>query len=325
MTDSSAKLIEVVVSAVTSAAHGIGAWELRRPDAGELPAFTAGAHIDLHLANGLMRSYSLCNAPQERHRYVVAINKDAQSRGGSSYIHQNVKVGDRIPVSAPRNNFPLNEDATHSVFIAGGIGITPMWCMIQRLESIGRSWELYYSTRSREMCAFKQELVALEQARAGRVHFNFDQEPGGSMIDLRAVIEKASADTHLYCCGPGGMIQAFERTAQDLHRPGSQLHVEYFTAAERPADEGGYTVVLRRSGRTVEVAPGMTILETLFQHNIEVPYSCMEGVCGQCETRVLEGIPDHRDSLLSQEERASGSMMMICCSGSKGPKLVLDR
>lgn len=316
--------IEVLVAAVTDEAQGIKSWELRRADGGELPPYAAGAHIELHLPNGMERSYSLCNSPEDRHRYVIAVNNDPNSRGGSRLLHETLKLGDRIRISSPLNHFPLVEDAQHVVFFAGGIGITPIWCMIQRLEALGRSWELHYSTRLRRTCAFKEPLEALESRKPGRVHFNFDQEPGGKMTDLKAVIAGVPPDAHLYCCGPNPMLQAFENAARSLGRPEGQVHVEYFTAKEKAALEGGYTVLLQRSGSSFLIPPGKTILEVLLDNSVDVAYSCMEGVCGTCEVRVLEGTPEHRDSILSNEERAANDRMMICCSGSRGAKLVLD-
>ncbi|WP_245335030.1 PDR/VanB family oxidoreductase [Bradyrhizobium mercantei] len=317
-------MIEVLVKSVTNEAEGINAWELRRPDGGELPLFTAGAHLDLHLSNGMVRSYSLCNSQRELDRYVVAINRDPQSRGGSKFIHDTLKAGDKIKVSEPRNNFPLVEDARHVVFVAGGIGITPIYAMIQRLEELGRSWEIHYSARVRAMCAFRERLNALEHQKPGRVHINFDQEPGGKVTDLRALISKLPEDVHLYCCGPNAMLRAFEDSARELGRPRENVHVEYFVAAEEAAVEGGFTVVLQRSGKSFVIPPGKTILDTLLDHNVDARYSCMQGVCGNCEVKVLDGIPDHRDSVLMPAEKASNKTMMICCSGAKSAKLVLD-
>lgn len=317
--------IEVIVTAVTDIADGIRAWEVRDSNGEPLPAFQAGAHIDLHLSNGLVRSYSLCNSQDECYRYVFAVNKDPQSRGGSNFVHGQLKTGDRLLISPPRNNFLLNETATHSVFIAGGIGITPIWCMIQRLEQFDRSWEIHYSARVRAMCAFRENLLAFEQRAPGRVHFNFDREPGGHVTDLRALLGGLNAEADIYCCGPTPMLQAFEAAVKDaVHKPRA-IHLEYFAATEKPALQGGYTVVLQRSGLTLQVLPGKSILDTLIQNDVDAAYSCKEGVCGMCETRVLEGTPDHRDAVLSEEEHESGGTMMICCSGSKGPKLVLDR
>jgi tetrachlorobenzoquinone reductase len=312
----------VKVRAVAWEAQGILSYELRPFSGRELPPFTAGAHIDLLLPSGLVRSYSLVNPQEERHRYVIAVNRDASSRGGSRFIHDSVRPGDTLTVTAPRNNFPLIEDAGHSVLIAGGIGITPLWCMIQRLEALGRSWQLYYCTRTRQSAAFLEPLQALGPKVDVNLHFNFDQEPGGRMLDVAGVVAAAPADAHLYCCGPLSMLEAFEQACAD--RPGSHVHTEYFSAKEAPAVEGGFTVVLQRSGLTLAVPPGKTILDTLMDQGLDLPYSCLEGVCGTCEVRVLEGIPDHRDLVLSKEEKAANRSIMICCSGARTDRLVLD-
>ena len=322
MTESSK--LEVLVKKVACEAQGIGVWEFEAISGEDLPPFTAGAHIDLHLPNGLVRSYSLCNSQDEHHRYVVAINKDAHGRGGSKLIHETLRAGDRLKITTPHNNFPLVEDAKHVVFIAGGIGITPIYGMIQRLEQLGGSWELHYSTRVPEMCAFKSKLEMLEAYRPDRVHFNFDHLPGGKVLDLDRLIGTLPFDAHYYCCGPGPMLRAFEGACIAAGIPSGQVHVEYFTAREAASTEGGFTVVLQRSGKSFDVSSGNTILDVLLANDVVVPYSCTQGVCATCETRVIDGIPDHRDSVLSPEEQASNKTMMICCSGSKSKKLVLD-
>ena len=322
MTESSK--LEVLVTKVASEAQGIGLWEFESVSGYDLPPFTAGAHIDLHLSNGLVRSYSLCNSPDDHHRYVIAINKDARSRGGSRLIHETLRVGDRLKITTPTNNFPLVEDAKHVVLIAGGIGITAIYGMILRLEQLGGSWELHYSARVPEMCAFKKQLEMLEACKPGRVHFNFDHLPGGKVLDLDSLIGKLPFEAHYYCCGPSPMLRAFEDACVSAGIPSERTHTEYFTAKEAPSVEGGFTVVLQRSGKAVQVSSGNTILDALLANGVAVPYSCMQGVCATCETRVIDGIPDHRDSVLSPEEQASNKTMMICCSGSKSKTLVLD-
>jgi ferredoxin-NADP reductase len=316
--------IEVVVVKVAGEAQGINVWEFKPFSGAELPPFTAGAHIDLHLSNGLVRSYSLCNSQDDRHRYVVAINNDSNGRGGSKLIHETLLAGSRLEITPPRNHFPLVEDAKHVVFIAGGIGITPIYGMIQRLEKLDRSWELHYSARVPEMCAFKSQFDLLEDQRPGRVHFNFDHLPGGKMLDLNALIKTLPFDAHYYCCGPNPMLKAFAGACAAAGLPSQQVHIEYFTAKEEASVEGGFTVVLQRSGKSFEIPTGNTILDTLLANGISVPYSCTQGVCASCETTVIEGVPDHRDSVLSPAEQASNKTMMICCSGSKSKKLVLD-
>ena len=222
-------------------------------------------------------------------------------------------------MGGPRNNFALDEAAAHTILVAGGIGITPIMCMIERLEKLGRSWQLYYSCRARAETAFLSELQA---KGAAKVTFNFDAENGGRFLDLAAIAAGAPAQTHLYCCGPLPMLKAFEAATADL--PRQNVHVEYFTAAEAAALEGGYIVELRRSKREFSVPPGKTILETLRDAGVEVTSSCEEGVCGACETAVISGAPDHRDMILTAAERAANKTMMICCSGSKSDRLVLD-
>jgi vanillate O-demethylase ferredoxin subunit len=225
-------------------------------------------------------------------------------------------------VGAPRNNFPLAEDAPDSLLIAGGIGITPMLSMVTRLVSLGRAWTLHYCARTRADAAFLDKLDALGGMPHGQVRLNFDHDPGGRMLDLAALVAAAPVGAHLYCCGPAPMLAAFE--AATAGRLPQQVHVEHFTATEAPATAGGFTVVLAKSGREVFVAAGETILDAVLAAGIEAPHSCMEGVCGSCEASVIDGLPDHRDLVLSNAEKAANRSMMICCSGSKGARLTLD-
>jgi tetrachlorobenzoquinone reductase len=315
-------MLQVRVKRISFEAETINSYELVAPGGGDLVRFTAGSHIDLHLSNGMIRSYSLVNDSEERHRYVIAVNRDAASRGGSSFVHERLRAGDIITISHPKNNFDLQEAAAHSVLIAGGIGITPLLSMIRRLETLGRSWELFYATRTRATAAFLDELNALRPNIQAQVHLNFDQEPSAKMLDLPAIVRSVPQDSHLYCCGPVSMLEAFEAATSD--RPADHVHVEYFKAREKPAAEGGFEVKLARSGRTIAIPAGKTILDAVLDAGIAVNYACTEGVCGTCETRVIEGVPDHRDLFLSQEEHVASRTMMICCSGSKSATLVLD-
>jgi vanillate O-demethylase ferredoxin subunit len=315
-------IMQVRVKRITYEAENINSYELVAPRGGDLVPFSAGSHIDLHLSNGMIRSYSLVNDQREPNRYLIAVNKDAASRGGSKFIHDAVRVGDIITISHPRNNFALHEDASHSVLIAGGIGITPLLSMIRRLETLGRSWELYYAARTRFSAAFLNELNTLRPNVHLNLHVNFDQEPAGRMFELDAVLKKVASDAHVYCCGPIPMLEAFE--AATVSRPPANVHVEYFKAKEKPASEGGFEVKLARTERTISVQAGKTILDALLDAGITANYACAEGVCGTCETRVIEGIPDHRDLFLSKEEQAENKTIMICCSGSKSSTLVLD-
>ncbi len=314
--------LRVRVHSVTWEAEGIFSYEFRDPAGNPLPAFTAGSHIDLNLPTGLVRSYSLVNSQDERHRYIIAVQKDRASRGGSTWVHDKLKTGDIITISAPRNNFVLAEEAPKSLLIAGGIGVTPLWCMMQRLTALGRPVEMIYCVRTRKEAAFREAIDAAGGKPNAKVTFNFDGEPGGKMLDIAATVAAQAPDTHLYCCGPLPMLESFEAATKDLRA--ERVHVEYFTAKEAPAAEGGFTVVLAKTGRSFQIAPGKTILETLLDAGLNVASSCLEGVCGTCETKVLEGIPDHRDVVLTDNERKANKTMMICCSGSKTDKLVLD-
>jgi len=311
-----AALIPMRLAAIRYGAAAINLYEFVPLDGVALPSFSAGSHVDVHLPDGLVRQYSLCNPQGETHRYVVGVKRDANSRGGSSFLHDQLRVGMVLQLGAPRNNFPLHEDATASVFIAGGIGVTPIACMVDRLRQLGRAWELHYAVRRRDEAAFLRELAG------DGLHLHVDEEHGGAPLDVAAIVRFAPAQAHLYCCGPAPMLDAFETAAKE--RPAALLHVERFTPAQAAALEGGFTVKLARCGRSLSVAPGHTILETLRAAGIEVPASCEQGICGTCETRVLGGTPDHRDSLLSDDEKQANKVMMICCSGSKQDLLVLD-
>jgi tetrachlorobenzoquinone reductase len=307
--------IKAQVKAARWEAPDINSYELQSPNGESLPPFTAGAHIDLILPNGLTRSYSIINPQRESHRYVIAVQKDRASRGGSTWIYENLTPGLVIPINGPRNNFPLYEAAPRSVFIAGGIGITPILSMIQRLSELRQDWRLYYCARTKAAAAFVDVLD-------GPVTVNFDQEPGGRLLDLAAIVRSATPDTHFYCCGPAPMLETFANTTRDL--PAEQVHLEYFTSNKRAATDGQFTVVLARTNREIMIPAGQSILSALLNLGVDIPYSCKDGVCGSCETRVLDGIPDHRDMVLSKEEQESNSKMMLCCSGCKSEKLVLD-
>ena len=326
-----AAVFDVLVREAHPAADGILSFELRAADGADLPAFTAGSHIDLHLPNGLVRNYSLVNSPAERHRYVIAVSLDANSTGGSRYLFENRMVGETIKISAPRNNFTLVEDAPHTVLIAGGIGITPLHSMILRLDEIGAGWQLHYGTRDRAATAFREEFEALEAARPGRVHFNFDAEDG-HMLDVAGVVAGAEEDAYLYCCGPLPMLEIFNAATKD-RAPGT-VHIEYFTPPEAPAEPAGdgaesqgletFTVVIKGSGESYEIGSGDSILGVLLDNGVNAAFSCGEGMCGTCLVEVAEGEPDHKDFILSQNERASNRMMTICVSGSKSKKLVIN-
>jgi vanillate O-demethylase ferredoxin subunit len=297
-------------------------FDLRRPDGGDLPPFSAGAHIDVHAGADLIRQYSLLNDPQERHRYVVAIALEPESRGGSRHFHEAVKQGDMLTISAPRCHFALEETAPHSVLIAGGIGITPIWCMAQRLRHLGRSFELHYAVKARAAAPLIERIEAMPASDVARIATYFSRDSGGSRPDIAAILRDVAPGTHVYCCGPGALTDAFRSAAARL--PTNTVHLEQFTAIAAVADEGGFTIELAKAGRTIEVKSGQTILDAIRDAGLRTTSSCREGICGSCETVVLSGSPDHRDAVLTDAEKAEGNTMMICCSGSLTPKLVLD-
>lgn len=298
-------------------------WSIRlAPLAQPFPIWTPGSHIDVHLLDGLMRSYSLSNLDPAEPEYRLTIQRDPTSRGGSSWIHDSLRVGQIIDISAPRNNFELVEDATRTIFIAGGIGVTPFLPMARRLTELRRSWTLHYTVRTPDRAAHLEELQHLAAHGCGAVELNIDGVEGGRMLDIGALVGSAGPLAHLYCCGPEGLLNAFRIAAASL--PADQIHFEYFSAHVTVADDGGYVVVLDKSGYEITVRAGETILSALLEAGVDQPYSCQNGICGACEVRVLSGVPDHRDMLLSEKERAENKTMMVCCSGSKTDRLVLD-
>jgi ferredoxin-NADP reductase len=266
----------------------------------------------------LIRQFSLCAPNTDPDSYVVGIKLDPASRGGSRYIFDEMRVGHEIKISAPRNNFPLVENA-EVVLVAGGIGITPLWCMAQELAAQNRPWKLYYSCRTRDEMAF---LDTLQKLAPDSVKLHFDDEADGKFLDLAAIVAATPQSAHLYCCGPKAMLTAFEAAA--ANRPHGQVHVEYFTAKAEAATAGGFWVELARSGEEYYIPEGKKILEVLFDAGVDVDYSCELGICGECVTRVISGIPDHRDAVLSEEEQAANDKVMICCCGCKTERLVLD-
>lgn len=310
------ELIEVRLVEVRYAARDINLFAFERPDGGPLPPAGPGAHIDVVLPGGTVRQYSLIDTGQSARRYTIGVKRDPNGGGGSLQLHDRLPVGSLLQVSAPRNHFPLDEQARHSVLIAGGIGVTPIYAMAERLAELGRSFELHYSSRSRADAAF---LPVLETLGA---RFHFDAEAEGRFLDLAAIVAEAPAGSHFYCCGPLPMLEAFEAATAGL--PPEQVHLEYFMAKDAPADEGGFTVELKRSGAVHAIPPGKTILDVLREAGLNLPASCEKGVCGTCETRVLAGTPDHRDAILTEAEKRAGDTMMICCSGAKSDRLVLD-
>ena len=314
---SAGELIDVQVCSVSPAADATNLYELARADGAPLPPAEPGAHIDVHLPNGMMRQYSLVIPHANPSSYTLGIKRDANSRGGSRYIFNDLKAGRALTISAPRNHFPLAAGAPFHVLIAGGIGITPIYAMTQKLSADGAAFELHYAGRSRRQLAFRDELANTEFAR-----LHCDDEHGGALLDLAGVIARAPQGSHFYCCGPTPMLEAFRAATAAI--PQEQVHFEYFSPKEEASKAGGFAVQLARSNLEVFIPPGQSILETLREAGLTLDSSCQEGICGVCETKVISGIPDHRDAVLSDLEHAANKSMMICCSGCKGDRLVLD-
>ena len=315
-------LLTVKVAETSLAAEEILCLELVRPDGRALPAFTPGAHIDVHLPGGLIRQYSLCNSATETHRYRVAILKDAASRGGSVAAHEQIRPGDLLQISEPRNRFEL-VPATRTILLAGGIGVTPLYCMAQALSASGADFELHYCTRSRSRTAFHDEIMA--SAFANKVYFHFDDGEPEQKLDLAALISHPLEDTQVYVCGPTGFIDFVIKFAKDAGWRSESLHLEYFGAeADDTPDGGPFQVKIASTGEVFTINPGEVITQVLESQGVYIPVSCEEGVCGTCLTGVLEGVPDHRDLYLTDEERAKNDQFTPCCSRSKSPILVLD-
>lgn len=293
---------------------------LAAEDGAILPAFTAGAHIDLHLPNGLIRQYSLCDQPGAFDNYRIGVLRDPASRGGSTAVHA-LKPGDQISISAPRNHFPLVEDSQDIVLLAGGIGITPILSMAQDMASLDRAFTMHYCARSPDRMAFRAEL--LRSPFIDRVQMHFDDGAADQRLNIAAAIGLHAPGRHVYVCGPQGFIDHVLATAHDCGWPEDAVHYERFAA---DVDKGGaaFTVVAAKSAVEIPVADGQTIAQALALAGIDVPLSCEQGVCGTCVTPVLEGRPDHRDFYLMDSEKAANDCMTVCCSRSLTARLVLD-
>lgn len=306
------------VTRVEPVAEDVVVVDLVDPD-GELAPWNPGAHIELWLPSGKVRQYSLCGDPADRSRYSVAVLRVADGRGGSIEIHDGNLVGREITVRGPRNHFPVVA-ADQYLLLAGGIGITPIYAIARELQRVGRDWTLLYGARSAAHMAFTAELAALDPAR---VILRPQDEYG--LLDIRGAIEAMPPGTAVYCCGPEPMIAAAETAAREL---GADLHFERFAgspdAITPEAGDTAFELELRESAIVTQVGADQSILDVVLQYLPAYPYSCLAGECGSCEAKVVEGAVDHRDEILTEEERVSGEYMMICVSRAAGPRLVLD-
>ncbi|HJV70605.1 PDR/VanB family oxidoreductase [Ideonella sp.] len=318
--------LRVRVAGKRAEAAGICSFELVEAEGRPLPSFSAGSHVDVTVgdpANPITRQYSLCNDPAESHRYLIAVLHDPAGRGGSAAMHERVQVGDVLTISAPKNHFALAHDAKRHLLLAGGIGITPILCMAERLAATGAEFELHYCTRSRERTAFAERIAA--SAFAPKAALHFDDGPAGQKFDIGARLAKPQAGEHLYVCGPKGFMDAVLGTARANGWPEAQLHYEFFAAELAPvAGDASFEVQIASSGRIVVVPKDKTVVQALAAAGVEVQTSCEQGVCGTCITRVLAGTPDHRDLYFTPEEHAANDQFTPCCSRSKSARLVLD-
>jgi ferredoxin-NADP reductase len=311
---------DLVVRRRQEAADGVVVLELADQQGGDLPTWEPGAHVDLLLDEGLVRQYSLCGDPRDASMWRVGVLLDPDSRGGSRHVHENLAEGATVRVRGPRNHFAL-VDSPRYLFIAGGIGITPLMAMIDSVQRAGSDWTLIYLGRSQKTMAFGQDLAA---SYGDRVRLWPQDEKG--RFDLEAVLKEPVDEALVYCCGPEQLLSAVEQHC--AHWPEGSLHIERF-AAKAPAEPAAesldaFHVVCQRSGVTVEVSGETSILEALEDADIPIMSSCLEGICGTCTATVVDGVPDHRDSMLTEAERASGDKILTCVSRSCSEKLVLD-
>ena len=310
--------LRLIVSSRIEGAEGVVVLDLRDSSGADLPAWAPGAHIDLILPTGLVRQYSLCGDPADRSVWQIGVLREPEGRGGSAYVHDELTEGTEIDVRGPRNNFPL-VPAPRYVFLAGGIGITPILPMIGAARAAGAQAELHYGGRSRRSMAFLESLATITEP-AVTVH---PQDEVG-LLDLASILGAPRPDTLVYCCGPEPLLRAVEQHCAGW--PPGSLHVERFSPKEvgEPVLAGAFEVELAQSGLTLTVGPDESILGVVEAAGVAVLSSCAEGTCGTCETPVLEGTVDHRDSLLTPAEQAANDTMFICVSRAAGPKLVLD-
>jgi vanillate O-demethylase ferredoxin subunit len=318
---STPETLDLIVRRREVQGQGIVLLDLADAAGAVLPAFEAGAHIDVHLPGGLVRQYSLCGDPADLRRYRLGVLQDPASRGGSIAVHAHLVEGAVVTVGRPRNHFPLAADAQHSVLLGGGIGITPLIAMAHALHAANRSFELHYSARAARAAAFLDELAAAPFA--GQVRRHFDDEGGASLLDVSSVLTTAPAGTHVYVCGPSGFIDWVIAAAAAQGLADARIHREYFSV-DVDTRGGAFEVVAAASGKSVHVGADQTILAALAAIGIKVDVSCEEGVCGTCVCTVLEGKCDHRDVYLTEQEKADNDQIMVCCSRSLSARLVLD-
>lgn len=315
--------IRLIVAHRRTDAEGVCVFELVHPEGRELPSFTAGSHIEVHLPK-MVRHYSLCNSPSDRSRYVIGVLDQPGGRGGSRWIHERLKIGDEIEVGRPRNFFELNESAPASILIAGGIGVTPLLSMMESLHAIGAEYQFHYFAASDSKMAFKERFQRSDFVARTHLHLGYDIQAVECQLDR--VLGSALPDVHVYACGPQGLIDAVRCHAAKHGMSQAQVHFELFGTPPPLQTEADRTfrIVIHRTGQSVEIPPGVPVTEALASAGVVIPTSCEAGVCGTCRTRVVEGQPEHRDLYLTPEEQASNQVFLPCCSRSISSVLVID-
>lgn len=315
-------MLKVEIREIRDEAEGVRSLLLTPVEGQTLPAFEAGAHIDLNLPSGKIRQYSLYNGPQETDGYRIAVLREAEGQGGSIEIHDQLKQGDQIEISEPRNLFALKPTSGHSLLVAGGIGITPILSMARQLAAEGKPFDLHYCARRREQAAFADWLEQSEFA--DQVHLHLSQEADSSRMDATQVLANPGSDDQLYVCGSPAFIDQMLETASVQGWPSINLHREYFTAEEPTPQDGDQAFEILVGEKLVKVAADETAAAALEKAGFILPLSCEKGVCGSCLTTVVDGQPDHRDLYLTEEEQAENKMFTPCCSRSRSARLVLD-
>ena len=316
-------MLEVYVSRKTPEADGVCSFELIAANGAELPVFSAGSHVDVQVAPGLTRQYSLCNPPHERGRYLIAVLNEPASRGGSRGMHNDIAQGSTLTISAPRNLFDLDLSGERYLLFAGGIGITPILAMTHALVAAGKPFELHYCGRALERLAFI-DLID-QQPFAEHVQLHVDNGPPAQRLDAARILVSPSQGDQLYVCGPSGFMAHIQNTAKACGWNDEQIHREDFAAAPQVLEgDQPFEIELSRSGRILQVPAHQTALEVLLEHDVEIESSCEQGICGSCITPLLAGEPEHRDQWMSAAQHARNDSFTPCCSRSRSPRLVLD-
>ncbi|MFA5976554.1 MAG: PDR/VanB family oxidoreductase [Elusimicrobiota bacterium] len=318
------KTIPIRVVALDTIADGVRLLTLEARGDERLPSWEPGSHVDLHLAPDVIRQYSLCGPCADTKTYQVAVKLEPQSRGGSRHVHEVLHVGSELEISRPRNLFPMQQSSPHSVLLAGGIGITPIISMARALKAQNQTFELLYFTRSEAHAAFRDELVDGDLQQCCRLVCGSDGKAVREMLEK--VLSKRPAGAHMYLCGPQPFMEAVQEVASRCGWPDKSVHLEYFSAAEKEmADPAkAFELKLERSGITLTVPAGKTIIDALREQGIEVETSCEQGICGTCIASVLDGTPEHHDHFLTEQEKARGDCIALCVSRSRSNVLVLD-